>query len=329
MNLAQARKRIEQEGGLSQEDAERVACCLYGSTYYGGSAASMEKAQQGHMDSPGHPIFPHNAEELRNPRRAPTEHEQEIMGVLMRFKDVPDFATLPAPTPDERADAVRRLDALLAQPLNVIGDQDDRLLELALIVADHLNIFGKSGFFMAVELVGGSKLIEQSEYRRAFFTEYEPAIPQVRAYLRELASLRRRAKEARDAEPPALRNSDTTGDRSAAAQEQMELVEAMADHQVLEKYWRMLEIVSNYRDVFTPEQFAMVAGNEKADISWRAHLAKARDEWNQYKTILRTSKIMRELSDNVIKALREVAVGNMPADAEPEPGTSDPDAPGA
>jgi hypothetical protein len=275
-----------------------------------------------------HPIFPHNAEELRDPKRAPTRHEQEIMGVLMRFKDVPDFASLPAPTPEERADAVQRLDELLARPTDIIADQDDRLLELALIVADHMNIFGKSGFFMAVELVGGSKLIEQSEYRRAFFTEYEPAIPQVRNYLRELASMRRRAKEARDAEPPALKNPSITGERSAAAQEQMELVEAMADHQVLEKYWRMLEIVSNYRDVFTPEQFAMVAGNEKADISYRAHLAKARDEYNQYKTILRTSGIMRELSDNVIRALREVAVGKASA-AEQEPGTNAPDAPGA
>lgn len=281
------------------------------------------------MELSGHPNFPQNEEELRNPQRAPTPHEQEIMEVLMRFKDVPDFATLPTPTPAEREDAVRRLDALLGQPQDVISDQDDRLLELALIVADHLNIFGKSGFFMAVELVGGSKLIERSEYRRAFYNEYTPAMPKVREYLRELASLRRRAKEARDAEPPALKNSSVTGERSAAAQEQMELVETMEDHQVLEKYWRMLEIVSNYRDVFTPEQFAMVAGNEKADISWRAHLAKAREDWNQYKTILRTGGIMRELSDNVIRALREVAIGGIssaPAEEPETPGQNDPGA---
>lgn len=264
------------------------------------------------LHSPEHPPFPRDAELLRDPKRAPTEHEKYILDVFMRFKSFPDFDALPAPTPERKAEALGRLDALTLMPPDAIADQDDRVLELCVIISDYPDLFGQMGYYLAAEIMSACKTIETSEFRRAFVAEYLPALDNIRAYLRGLAALRRRARattyELTNA-PAGQLGSDA---RRAAAREQMELVQGLPDHAVMEKYWRMVEIVSKYPDFFTAEQNAKLRSNIGIEQTWKAHLAKARDDWNFYKNVVASGKVLREIVNSAVKVLKEIAQTRCP-----------------
>lgn len=264
------------------------------------------------LHSPEHPPFPRDAELLRDPKRQPTEHEKYILDVFMRFKTFPDFDALPAPTPERKAEAVARLDALAAMPPDAIADQDDRVLELCVIISDYPELFGQMGYYLAAEIMSACKTIETSEFRRAFIREYIPALDNTRAYLRGLAALRRRAR-ATNYDPTNVPPGHWgTNERRAAAREQMELVQGLPDHAVMEKYWRMVEIVSKYPDFFTREQNEKLRANVGIEQTWKAHLAKARDDWNFYKNVVASGTVLREIVNSAVKVLKEIAETRLP-----------------
>src|SRR5437879_690232 len=145
------------------------------------------------LHSPEHPQFPREAEHLRNPDRAPTEHERWIAEVFSRFEKFPNFETLPPASAEEKAEALARLDELVGLPPEIIQDQDDRVIAMCATVSEHPAVFGETGFYLASEIMRACRTIETSEFRRAFVKDYEPSVSGVRKYLRELAALRRRA----------------------------------------------------------------------------------------------------------------------------------------
>jgi hypothetical protein len=272
------------------------------------------------LHSPEHPPFPHNAELLRDPNRAPTEHERYIAEIMTRFQNPPDFSTLPPATPDERAAAIARLEELAAMPPETIQDQDDRIVAMCATIAVNPAVFGESGYYLASEIMRACKTIETSEFRRAFMRDYVPQIENVRKYLHELASLRRRAKRAEyDAKnvPPGRWGNP---ERRAAAREQMELVQNLPDHKVMEKYWRMMEIVCQFPDLFAREQYDKLKNNAGIEQTWKAHLAKARDDLNFYNAVVLSGAALREVVQSSVKVLKELAeargrMSSLPPDA--------------
>jgi hypothetical protein len=159
----------------------------------------------------------------------------------------------------------------------------------------------------ATEVMSASKNnIQNSEFRRAFFNQYSEAIPTIRDYLRRVAGLRRRALSAKYSQQNVPQTQWGSPERRAAAREQMELVQAMADHYVMEKFWRTLEIVCAYPDFFSKAQFEQLANRKGIEQAWRAHLAKARQDLNYYKGIIRTGEMFRKMVDSAIDALRTI-----------------------
>lgn len=259
------------------------------------------------LHSPEHPTFPREAEHLRNPNRAPTEHERYIAEVFSRFQQFPDFEKLPPATPEEKAKAIERLDELISLPPETIQDQDDRVIALCATVSEHPAVFWETGYYLASEIMRACKTIETSEFRRAFFRDYEPAMEGVRKYLKGLAALRRRAKKAEYDPTVVPPGCWATQERRAAAREQMELVQNLPDHAVMEKYWRMLEIVCQFPDLFSREQFDKLKKNTGIEQTWKAHLAKARDDLNFYSVIKLSGTALREVVQSSVKVLKEIA----------------------
>jgi hypothetical protein len=260
------------------------------------------------LQSPEHPPFPRNAEQLRDPNRAPTEHERYIADVVTRLQNAPDFATLPPPTAEQRADAIARLDELAGMPPETIQDQDDRILAMCATVAENPAVFGESGFYLASEIMRACRTIETSEFRRAFMRDYVPQIENVRKYLNALAALRRRAKRAEYDAKNVPTGRWGNPERRAAAREQMELVQGLPDHAVMEKYWRMLEIVTQFPDLFAREQFDKLKNNAGIEQTWKAHLTKARDDLNFYHAVTLSGTALREVLQSSIKVLKELAL---------------------
>lgn len=203
------------------------------------------------LHPPEHPRFPSDAGALRDPHRTPTAHERQIADVFMRYKQVPDFDSLPAPTVEELAAAEQQLEAIAAEPVDPVRDQDERVLEVLNLISDFPQVFGKVGYFLAAEIMNAAKNnIDTSEFRRSFYEQYKPMIPEVRDYLRRSANLRRRALAVKYAPTNVPQGQWASQERRAAAKEQMELVQGLADHYVMEKFWRTLEIVCSYPDFF-------------------------------------------------------------------------------
>ena len=128
----------------------------------------------------------------------------------------------------------------------------------------------------------------------------------IRDYLRRAANLRRRAlsvKYSHSNVPPTQKGSV---ERRAAAKEQMELVQGLADHYVMEKFWRTLEIVCSYPDFFSKDQYDQLANRKGIEQAWRAHLAKARQDYDYYNSILRTGQLFRQMVDSALEVLRTV-----------------------
>jgi hypothetical protein len=275
------------------------------------------------LHPPEHPRFPRDADRIQDPHRSPTEHEARILDVFMRYKQVPNFESLPAPTSEQIHEASLRLEEIAAQTADPLKDQDDRVLDLLALIGDFPEVFGNVGFFLAAEIMNAAKNnIETSEFRRAFYREYEPMIPGIRDYLRRAANLRRRALSVKYSQanvPPTQRGSP---ERRAAAKEQMELVQNLADHYVMEKFWRTLEIVCSYPDFFSREQFDQLAGRKGIDQAWRAHLAKARQDLDYYKSIRRTGELFRQMVDSALEVLRRVVREKL--SPQPETDTGEP-----
>ena len=259
------------------------------------------------LHPPEHPRFPKRADALQDPHRSPTPHEQLILEVFMRFKEVPAFEELAEPTAEQLREAAVRLDKVAAQPADPIQDQDGRVLDLLSTISDFPEVFGKVGYFMAAEVMNAARNnIETAEFRKAFFEEYEPMIPSVREYLRHAANLRRRGlsmKYARGQVPEGRRGS---AERRAAATEQMELVQGMPDCYIMEKYWRTLEIVCTYPDFFTEDQHRQLTSRKGIDEAWKAHLGKARQDLTYYKSIASTGALFRKMVDSAIEVLQRV-----------------------
>ncbi|HEX7859596.1 MAG TPA: hypothetical protein VF773_04675 [Verrucomicrobiae bacterium] len=259
------------------------------------------------LHPPEHPRFPSEADRIQDPHRSPTEHEARILQVFMRYKEVPKFEELPAPTEDQIAAASVEIERIAAQPRDPLTDQDDRVLDLLALIGDYPEVFGNVGFFLAAEIMNAAKNnIETSEFRRAFFQEYEPMMPGIRDYLRRAANLRRRAlavKYSNSNVPPTQHGSP---ERRAAAKEQMELVQGLADHYVMEKFWRTLEIVCSYPDFFSKTQYDQLATRKGIEQAWRAHLAKARQDFDYYKSILHTGQLFRQMVDSALDVLRTI-----------------------
>ena len=272
------------------------------------------------LHPPEHPRFPSEADRIQDPHRTPTEHEGRILEVFMRYKKVPDFDSLPAPTAEQMAAASAQIEEIAAQAPDALGDQDDRVLDLLALIGDYPEVFGNVGYFLAAEIMNAAKNnIETSEFRRAFFREYEPMIPGIRDYLRRAANLRRRAhtiKYSNSNVPPTQHGSP---ERRAAAKEQMELVQGMADHYVMEKFWRTLEIVCSYPDFFNKAQYDQLATRKGIEQAWRAHLAKARQDLDYYKSIVRTGQLFRQMVDSALEVLRTIIREKSKGDAESAP----------
>jgi hypothetical protein len=259
------------------------------------------------LNPPEHPRFPKEADQIQDPHRTPTEHEREILDVFMRYKNVPDFESLPAPTAEQLTEARRRIEQIGGEPPDPLLDQDERVLDLLRLIGDYPEVFGKVGFFLAAEIMNAARnSIETAEFRRAFFKEYEPMIPQVREYLRGVANLRRRGVRVKYQRENVPSGQWATPERRAAAREQMELVQGMPDHYVMEKFWRTLEIVCSYPDFFSKEQFDQLTARKGIEQAWRAHLAKARQDLTYYKSILDTAQMFRQMVDSALEALRTI-----------------------
>jgi hypothetical protein len=269
--------------------------------------ASIAVMGELNLHPPEHPRFPSQADQIQDPHRSPSEHEARILEVFMRYKEVPNFDALPAPDSAQFEDALARIDEIAAQPPDALKDQDDRVLDLLALIGDHPQVFGNVGFFLAAEIMNAAKNnIETSEFRRAFFREYEPMIPNIRDYLRRAANLRRRALSVKYNQanvPPTQRGSV---ERRAAAKEQMELVQNLADHYVMEKFWRTLEIVCSYPDFFSRDQYEQLVTRKGIEQAWRAHLAKARQDFDYYRSIVRTGQLFRQMVDSALDVLRRI-----------------------
>src|SRR5437868_7925268 len=259
------------------------------------------------LHPPEHPRFPANADAIQDPHRSPTEHEQRILDVFMRYKEIPDFAQLAPPTGHRMAEAEHRLDEIAGQPSDPLRDQDERVLDLLSVITDFPEVFGNVGYFLAAEIMNAARNnIQTSEFRRACFREYEPMIPGIRDYPRRAANLRRRGltvKYSQKNVPPSQWGSP---ERRAAAKEQMELVQGLADSYVMEKFWRTLEIVCSYPDFFTKEQYEQLATRRGIEQAWKAHLAKARQDLTYYKSIVHTGTLFRQMVDSALEVLRTV-----------------------
>src|SRR5687768_16531348 len=121
------------------------------------------------LHPPEHPRFPSNAEALQDPHRNPTEHEQRILDVFMRYKEIPDFGRLEPPTIHRTAEAERRIEAIAESAPDPLRDQDDRVLELLSLIADFPEVFGNVGYFLAAEDMNAARNnIQTSEFRRVF-----------------------------------------------------------------------------------------------------------------------------------------------------------------
>ena len=259
------------------------------------------------LHPPEHPRFPREADKIQDPHRSPTEHEGRILDVFLRYKEVPNFDALSAPAPEQLAEASRRIEEIAAQSPDPLKDQDDRVLDLLALIGDHPQVFGNIGFFLAAEIMNAAKAnIETSEFRRAFFREYEPMIPDIRDYLRRAANLRRRALSVKYSSSNVSPTQRGSVERRAAAKEQMELVQNLADHYVMEKFWRTLEIVCSYPDFFTRDQYDQLATRKGIEQAWRAHLAKARQDLDYYKSIVRTGQLFRQMVDSALEVLRKI-----------------------
>lgn len=261
------------------------------------------------LHPPEHPRFPREAEKLQDPHRSPTPHEAQILDVFMRFKDIPDFETLPAPTEQEMNEAEARLNAVLQIAPDPLLDQDERVLELLLVISDFKNVFGRLGYFLAAEIMNAAKKnIETAEFRRAFFKEYGEAQPMIRDYLRRVAGLRRRGLSAKYLPSNVPAGQWGSRERRAAAQEQMELVQGLPDYYVMEKFWRTLEIVSVFPDFFSKDQFEQLSNRKGIEQAWRAHLAKARQDLNYYHGIITTGHLFRKMVDSAVDVLKRMIV---------------------
>jgi hypothetical protein len=262
------------------------------------------------LHPPEHPRFPHNVDALQDPHRTPSAHEQRILDVFMRYKTIPDFSSLPAPTSDDLATASRRVESIAAQPADPLRDQDERVLDLLTVIADYPAVFGNVGYFLAAEIMNAARSnIETAEFRRAFFEEYGPMIPEVREYLRRAANLRRRSRSVKYSRDNVPSGRWASNERRAAAKEQMELVQGLADHYVMEKFWRTLEIVCSYPDFFSQEQYQQLAGKKGIEQAWKAHLAKARQDLSYYKSIIQTGILFRQMVDSALEVLRNIVKG--------------------
>jgi hypothetical protein len=210
-------------------------------------------------------------------------------------------------TAEEKSSARERLQVLLDMPADTVADQDDRVFAMAEVILDYPQIFGEMGYYLAGEILKASNAIEVSEFRRAFVTEYEPAFPMVRDYLRRLAGLRRRALNAKYDSRNVPMAKWGTAERRSGAKEQMELVQQLPDCYFMEKYWRTLEIVCAYPDLFDRKQYDQLVSNKAIEQTWKAHLGKAREDWNYYKIIVKNAGMTREIVDSAIKVLQEMA----------------------
>lgn len=259
------------------------------------------------LNPPEHPRFPSRAEELRDPHRPPTGHEQRTLGVFMRYKEIPKFDALPTPSPAEMAEALGQIDQIAAQPADPLRDQDERVLDLLSLISDQAHVFGNVGYFLAAEIMNAARgNIHTAEFRRAFFEEYAPMMENVRDYLRNTANLRRRSLKVRYARENVPQGRWGSAERRAAAKEQMELVQGLADHHVMEKFWRTIEIVCSYPDFFSREQYDQLLARKGIDQAWKAHLAKARQDFTYYKSILQTGQIFRQMVDSALDVLKTV-----------------------
>lgn len=259
------------------------------------------------LHPPEHPRFPRNADAIQDPHRTPTEHEREILDVFMRYKAVPDFDSLAAPSEEQLEAASERIEKIAEQESDPLKDQDERVLDLLRLIGDYPEVFGKVGFFLAAEIMSAAKNnIETSEFRRAFYEEYRPMIPQIRDYLKNVANLRRRGTRVKYSPANVPQGQWGSAERRAAAKEQMELVQGMADFYVMEKFWRTLEIVCAYPDFFSKEQFEQLSTRKGIEQAWRAHLAKARQDLTYYKTILNTGTLFRQMVDSALDVLRTI-----------------------
>lgn len=257
------------------------------------------------LHPPEHPRFPKSADALQDPHRTPTAHEKRILEVFMRYKEVPDFGQLPAPTADELAEAWRRIEEIAEQPPDPVRDQDERVLDVLTLIRDFPQVFGKVGYFLAAEIMNAARgNIETAEFRRAFFEEYEPMIPNVREYLRRAANLRRRSLGVKYSRQNVPEGRWGSAERRAAAKEQMELVQGLADHYVMEKFWRTIEIVCSYPDFFSQQQYEQLATRKGIEQAWKAHLAKARQDLTYYKSIVQTGQLFRRMVDSGLDVLR-------------------------
>jgi hypothetical protein len=267
----------------------------------------MSRMGELNLHPPEHPRFPRGADALQDPHRAPSPHEKRILEVFMRYKEVPDFDAFSAPAPERLTEAWRHLEAVAEQLPDPVRDQDERVLDLLAAITDFPEVFGRVGYFLAAEIMNAARNnIETAEFRRAFFQEYEPMIPEVREYLRRAANLRRRSLGAKYAKSNVPPDGWGSAERRAAAKEQMELVQGMADHYVMEKFWRTLEIVCSYPDFFSREQYDQLVTRKGIEQAWKAHLAKARQDLTYHKSIIQTGQLFRQMVDSGLEVLRTV-----------------------
>ena len=276
------------------------------------------------LHPPEHPRFPREADLIQDPHRSPTAHEKRILEVFMRYKTVPDFDSLPAPGSEEMMAASEKIEEIARQPQDALADQDERVLDLLALISEHPTVFGKVGYFLAAEIMNAARNnIETSEFRRAFFREYGPMREPIRDYLRETANLRRRGLNVSYSQKRVPREQWGSPERRAAAKEQMELIQGMADHYVMEKFWRTLEIVCSYPDFFTREQFEQLANRKGIDQAWRAHLAKARQDLTYYNSILQTGVLFRQMVDSALDVLRTIIREHRAEQQTEQPGESE------
>ena len=131
-------------------------------------------------------------------------------------------------------------------------------------------------------------------------------MPGIRDYLRRAANLRRRGLTVKYSQKNVPSAQWGSPERRAAAKEQMELVQGLADSYVMEKFWRTLEIVCSYPDFFTKEQYHQLATRKGIEQAWKAHLAKARQDLTYYKSIVHTGTLFRQMVDSALEVLRTV-----------------------
>src|SRR4029078_1216514 len=94
---------------------------------------------------------------------------------------------------------------------------------------------------------------------------------------RRAANLRRRSHGVRYSPKNVPSAQWGSAERRAAAKEQMELVQGLADHYVMEKFWRTLEIVCSYPDFFSKEQYDQLAARKGIEQAWRETPGEGRE----------------------------------------------------